>query len=91
VSSVKGIRIVEATKDLGRATIRLKLEEGTQPLIDSYHRVQGLWFTYQAQVPEADRRHDHKEVAETLQKLEYEVEGIIAMAKADLDSLGKPI
>ncbi len=56
----------EATADLGRATIRLRLEEGTQSIVEAYQRVRGLWFTYQYQVPEADRRHDHREVGETL-------------------------
>jgi hypothetical protein len=84
-------QLEEATDDLGRATIRLKLEEGTQHLLDAYQRVRSLWFTYQYQAPIADRDHDHLEVAETMQRLEAEVEGIIARARADLDALGKPI
>jgi hypothetical protein len=34
----------DATEDLGRATIRLKLEEGTQSIIDAYERVRSLSF-----------------------------------------------
>jgi hypothetical protein len=29
----------KATEDLGHATIRLKLKEGTQPIINAYQRV----------------------------------------------------
>lgn len=81
----------EATEDLGRATVRLKLEEGTQHLLDAYQQVRVLWFTYQYQAPDANRRHDHREVSETLQQIEAEVEGIIARARADLDALGKAV
>lgn len=81
----------EATEDLGRATVRLKLEDGTQHLLDAYQRVRAHWFTYQYQVPEADLRHDHREASDTLLNIEAEVEGIIARARADLEALGKAI
>ena len=84
-------QLEEATADLEWATIRLRLEEGTQSIVEAFQRVRGLWFTYQYQLPDADRRHDHSEVGETLRKMEAEVEGIVGTAKADLDELGKPI
>jgi hypothetical protein len=84
-------QLEEATADLGRATIRLRLEEGTQPIVDAYKRVQVLWYEYQYKAPEADLRHDHAEVAQTLREMEAEVEDIITMAKSDLDRLETPI
>ena len=80
-----------ATEDIVRAMIRLKLEEGTQSITDAYLRVRGLWFDYQVQVPDADRKHDHSEVATTLGKMEAEVEHIIVAARADLDRLDTAI
>lgn len=80
-----------ATADLGRAMVRLRLEGGTQPVVDAYKRVQGHWFQYQWQVPDADLRHDHSQVLSTLQQMEAEVEGIVAGAKTDLDRLGEVI
>jgi hypothetical protein len=83
-------QLEDATADLGRALTRLKLEEA-QAIVDAYQRVRALWFTYQYQAAEADARHDHTEVSETLQKMQAEVGSIITSAKADLDRLGKPI
>ena len=91
----RGERIQEqlkaATDDLGRAIIRLQLEEGTQLIVEAYKRVRGNWLRYQYEVVEADRKHDHTQVAKTMETIAADVKGIIAMAKADLDKLGKPI
>jgi hypothetical protein len=84
-------QLKEATDDLGRAIIRLQLEEGTQRLVEAYKRIRGNWLRYQYEVVEADREHDHTQVAKTMEEIETDVEAIIAMAKADLDKLGKPI
>jgi hypothetical protein len=84
-------QLEEATADLGRSMARLKLEEGTQPILEAYNRVRALWFEYQYHVAEADRRHDHQEVAETVRRMNAEVQGIIDRAKTDLDRLGQPI
>lgn len=83
--------LTKATDDLRRATVRMKLEEGTKPLIDAYERVRGHWFQYQWQVPEATRSNDHSQVLATLLAIESEVQGIIATAKAHLDALSNPI
>jgi hypothetical protein len=60
----------DANTDLGRAMLRLRMEEGTQPIVDAYQRVRGNWFQYEWQVPEADRSHDHTKVAELLVAME---------------------
>ncbi|MEX0983664.1 MAG: hypothetical protein WD096_01285 [Actinomycetota bacterium] len=84
-------QLEDAHVDLGRAMIRLRLEEGAQPIVDAYQRVRGNWFQYQWQVPEADRNQDHSEVLKLLLAMEADVEGIVTTAKADLDRLGQAI
>jgi hypothetical protein len=84
-------QLADANTDLGRAMVRLRLEEGTQPIVDAYARVRGNWFQYQWEVPEADRVHDHSKVAELLRSMEADAKAILTTAKADLDHLGTPI
>jgi hypothetical protein len=84
-------QLEDAHADLGRAMVRLRLEEGTQPIVDAYQRVRGNWFQYQWQAPEADRNHDHTQVAATMSAMQADAESIVSMAKADLDRLGEPI
>lgn len=84
-------QLEDANADLGRAMIRLRLEEGTRPVVDAYERVRGNWFQYQWQVPEADRTHDHSEVLKLLTAMEADAKSILTTAKADLDQLGKLI
>jgi hypothetical protein len=84
-------QLEEATDNLGRAAIRLKLEQGTQHVLEAYNGVRALWFTYQYQVTDAERRRDYRETGETLGKIEGKVRGLIDGAKADLDRLGEPI
>lgn len=40
-------QLAQATDDLGGVIARLKLETGTEYLLEAYGRVRGLWFTYQ--------------------------------------------
>ena len=49
-------QLQDATADLGRASTRLRLEEGTEPVIEAYQRVRSLWFTYLSQAPGAPPR-----------------------------------
>jgi hypothetical protein len=81
----------DANADLGRAMVRLRMEEGTQPIVDAYQRVRGNWFQYEWQVPEADRSHDHSEVLRLLTGMEVDAEGIITTARAHLDRLEQPL
>ena len=84
-------QLADAHTDLGRAMIRLRLEEGTQPIVDAYQRVRESWFEYADEVPRADRDHDHRRVAELLRAMEADLNEIMAAARADLDRLGKAI
>lgn len=84
-------QLEDANADLGRAIVRLRLEGGTEPLVEAYRRVRGDWFQYQYEAGEADRKNDHSKVAELLQSMETDAQGIIATAHSDLDQLGKTI
>jgi hypothetical protein len=84
-------QLESATENIGRAMIRLTLEEGTQHIVDTYRRTRGLWFQFQDESREADRIHDHTKPAATLQAMETDVQGIITAARADLDQLGRAL
>jgi hypothetical protein len=84
-------QLADANTDLGRLMVRLRLEEGTQSIVDAYQRVRADWFEYQHKVEEADRIHDHSRVAELLNAMETEAQGIVERARVDLDRLGKVI
>lgn len=83
--------LTEATKDLALAGVRVRLEEGTTAIVDSFKRVRGLWFNFPYQAAEGDQKRDHSEAAATLRSLQLEVERIEATARSHLDRLSRPI
>lgn len=85
-------QLADATDELGRAMLRLRLEEGTQPMVESFQRLRAAWFTYSDyEVRRFPRDHSFAALAGALSTIGSEVDGIIAMARADLDALGKPV
>ncbi len=85
-------RLQDATEELGRAILRLRLEEGTQPMVDSFRRLRAAWFQYSDyELPRLSRDHNYEDITDVLTRIETEVQAIVGSAKADLERLGKPI
>jgi hypothetical protein len=82
------LRLEEATRDLGRAIVRLRLE-GIEELVDAYREIQGLWFEYADYVAKGFKGHDN--IAGTLTELEAAVDSILERTKADLEALSHPL
>jgi hypothetical protein len=81
-------RLADATADLGRAIVRLRLE-GIQELVDTYREIQELWFEYADFVAKGYKGAD--DIAVTLRRLDAAVETILDRTKADLDALSQPL
>ena len=82
-------RLREATKDMGRAIVRLRLE-GELDLVDSCTRIRGLWFEYEALLRSTHQRR-YGQIAEALTKLQGEFEVITDQTRSNLESLSRPI
>jgi hypothetical protein len=79
-------RLFEATKGLGRATLRLELE-GVEELVKSLQEVRTLWFDFISDL----NQKKYGDVARTLTKMQAAVASILDKTRADLDALSKPI
>jgi hypothetical protein len=79
-------RLKEATKDLGRAILRLQLE-GVEELVESYQEVRTLWYDFTSDL--AQKKYG--DVSKTLTKMQATVTSILDKTRADLGDLSKPI
>jgi DNA-directed RNA polymerase beta subunit len=86
-------RLEAATGDLARPILRLRLEEGTGPMIERYQALRSTWFRYaDYELPRVEReQRGYGEIAETLREIEAAIAAILDKAKADLDELSKPL
>jgi hypothetical protein len=82
-------RLNEATKDMGRAILRLRLE-GEEDLVARYQAIRSLWWEYTELLTSEDRRKYGK-ISETLTKLEPAVEAILQKTKSTLEDLSRPL
>lgn len=83
-------RLDEATKDLGRAILRLRLE-GDEDLVTRYQAVRALWWEYTDLLAAKDDRKRFGKISETLTKLEPTVEAILGRTRTTLNELSRPL
>ena len=86
-------RLADATEELARPILRLRLEVGTEPIIEHYQALRAAWFEYSDYwLPRLEReQRQHGEIATLLERISANVNAILDKAKADLDALSKPI
>jgi len=83
-------RLDEATKDLGRAIVRLRIE-GEETLADTYAALRGLWFQYTSEYAEVLGGRGRGRIIETLAQMQAAVDGILDKVKTDMAKLSAPI
>jgi hypothetical protein len=82
-------RLSEATNDLGRAILRLRLE-GDEDLVARYQAIRSLWWEYTALLA-SDEPGKYGKIAETLEKLNPAVDAILQQTRKTLDDLSRPV
>ncbi len=90
VNELVNERLSDATKDLGRAIVRLRIE-GEQELADAYGKVRGLWYDYTSQYAEVLAHRSSGAILETLTAMQSAVDAILDKARADMAELSRPI
>jgi hypothetical protein len=81
-----------ATENLAAPMMRLRLEEGTQPLLDSFQSIRSLWFLYADwDVPRAKESGDYQEAIDTITKISAQSSSVLVEAKSQLDALSQPM
>jgi hypothetical protein len=83
-------RLNEATKDLGRAILRLRLE-GDEALVTRYQDVRSLWWEYADLLVATDDPRRFGKIADTLTKLNPAVDAILEQTRKTLDDLSRPV
>jgi hypothetical protein len=86
-------RLADATEELARPILRLRLEVGTEPIIEHYQALRAAWFEYSDYwLPRLEReQRGYSEIATLLERISANVNAILDKAKADLDTLSRPI
>jgi hypothetical protein len=86
-------RLADATEELARPILRLRLEVGTEPIIEHYQALRAAWFEYTDYwLPRLEGKDRvYGEIATVLGRISASVSAILDKAKADLDALSRPI
>jgi hypothetical protein len=83
----------EATGNLTRPILRLRLDDGAAPIVSLYHDLRAAWWRYaESELPRVERDHrGYDDLIKTLEEIGSLVTAILDKAKADLDALSKPL
>jgi hypothetical protein len=82
-------RLEDATKDLSRAALRLRLE-GDEDLVARYQAVRSLWWEYTYLLAANDDHQRFGKISDTLTELGARVEAILEQTRTTLDDLSRP-